>query len=90
LSDALLLSYLKYAHSQALRGYVPSAYPGKITLFRASQSVEANPDNLISSWKSLANGNFEVFYFNATHNIISAEYAKEVAQQLAECLSRAF
>jgi len=90
LSDALLLSYLKYAHSQALRGYVPSVYPGKITLFRASQSMDANPDNLISSWKSLANGNFEVFYFNATHNIISAEYAKEVAQQLAECLSKAF
>ena len=90
LSDALLLSYLRFAHSGALRAYVPTAYRGKVTLFRASQSLNANPDDSPLSWKTLANGSFDVFYFDATHNILSAKYAKEVAQQLAECLSDAF
>jgi len=89
LPDALLLSYLKFTHSQALSKYVPTVYPGKVSLFRASQSLDLNPDDSILSWKTLVNDNLDVFYFNATHNIVSAEYAKEVAQQLIECLSKA-
>ncbi len=90
LHDTLLLSYLKFSHSQALSKYVPTLYPGKVTLFRASQSLEANPDDSVLSWKALVNGNFDVFYFDATHNIVDAEYAKEVSQQLTECLSKSF
>lgn len=90
LPDDLLLSYLKFAHSQGMHSYIPNFYPGKVTLFRASESLDANPDDSQLSWKTLTDGNFEVFYFNATHNIINAEYAKEVAGQLMECLSRSF
>jgi hypothetical protein len=48
-----------------------------------------SPDNSPWGWESVTDGQFDVFHFNASHNIISAEYAKEVAQRLNDCLVRA-
>jgi len=90
LPDTLLLSYLKFVHSQAVHKYVPSPYPGKVILFRASQSVSLNEDDSVLSWKSLTNGNIDIFHFEATHNITDREYANKIAWQLMECLSRSF
>jgi hypothetical protein len=89
LPDPLLLRYLRVSHSKALQSYTPAVYPGKITLFRASQSLNANTDDSPLGWKAFAGGGFEVYHFAATHNIMNAEYAIEIAEKLNECLAAA-
>lgn len=89
LPDNLLLDYLRKSHTQALNSYFPQWYSGQITLFRASETLSAEPEDALLGWKSLAGGGFEVFHFNATHNLLGPEFSKEVAAQLIACLDRA-
>ncbi len=89
LPDNLLLNYLRKSHTQALLLYSPQWYPGRITLFRASETLSQETDDTPFGWHSLAGGGLEVFHFNATHNLLSTEYAKEVAHQLLACIDQA-
>jgi acyl carrier protein len=89
LPDILLLQYLRYKHSEALRYYVPSRYPGKITLFRASESLEENPDDSPMGWMPLAADGVDIYHIDASHNIVNYEYAREIAFKLTECLDAA-
>lgn len=89
LPDNLLLNYLRKSHTQALLAYSPQWYSGQITLFRASETLSQEPDNLPNGWALLAGGGLEAFHFNATHDLLHAEYAEEVATQLIACLDRA-
>jgi hypothetical protein len=77
------------AHIWAVRDYVPTSYPGRITLFRASESLNANHEDSSTGWESLAGGKLDVFDFNATHELVNAEYAMEVAHKLTECMHKA-
>lgn len=86
LPDRLLLLYLQESHTKALQNYVPGLYSGKITLFRASQTLKANPPDSPLGWGPLTTGGLEVYLFDSTHRIVDAEYAEEVAQKLNECL----
>lgn len=90
LPDPLLLQYLRYKHSEALRYYVPSRYLGKVTLFRASETLDENPDDDPMGWMPLAAGGVDIHHFDASHNIVNNEYAKEIASKLTECLSAAY
>ena len=90
LPDSLLLRYLRESHSQALYNYIPTTYPGKIILFRATQSLEKNLISSSMDWKTLASGGLDVYLFEATHNLVDAEYSKEVAERLNLCLLEAF
>lgn len=87
--DNLLLRYLRKSHTRAISQYVPTRYPGKITVFRSSASLPSNPDDASEGWKFLAGGGMETYHFNATHNIVGPQYAKEVALKLNECLVKA-
>lgn len=88
LPDGILLPYLRFQHSAALTNYVPAVYPGKVTLFRATQTLIRNPDDSPMGWKPLAGGGLDVYHFDAPHEIVSARYAPEVAAQLQECLKQ--
>lgn len=88
LPDSLLLLYLRTAHSKALYEYYPQPYPGRVILFRSSETEKKYSDDAPSSWKTLAPGGLEIIRFNATHNIVNKEYAEEVARKLQECLVR--
>jgi len=90
LPDFLLLHYLRESHSQALYRYIPKSYPGAITLFRATQSLEKRLLNPSLDWKTLAGGGLDVYLFDATHNLVDAIYSKEVAERLNLCLQEAF
>ncbi|MCC6299800.1 MAG: amino acid adenylation domain-containing protein [Anaerolineales bacterium] len=87
--DPLLLRYLRKSHTRAISQYVPLQYPGKIVMFRSSVSLSSNPDDASEGWRFLAGGGVETFHFKATHNIVDAEYAEEVALKLDECLVKA-
>ena len=86
LPDALLLQYLRATHAMALRNYVPTLYPGKITFFHASESQKTNPIDSSMGWGRLAGGGLEVHYFETPHTMIQPEYAEQIARKLNECL----
>jgi aspartate racemase len=87
LPDPLLLRFLRVAHSKALNQYIPTRYPGTITIFRASESVDLNSADSPMGWGTLANEGVDIHIFDATHNIVDSEYAEEVANQLNTRLS---
>ena len=89
LPDRLLLNYLRKSHTQALHAYSPQWYPGRVTLFRASETLSTEPEDPSIGWQSLAGGGIEVFHFNATHNLFHPKFAAEVAAQLNVCLAQA-
>lgn len=89
LPDRLLLNYLKKSHTQALHTYSPQWYPGRITLFRASETAAAEPEDSLNKWESISGGGMDVYHFNATHDLFHPKFASEVAAQLIDCLTRA-
>lgn len=89
LPNRILLRYLRKRHREALVNYVPVVYPGKITLFRASESLATNPDDSLLGWGPLAAGGIDIHHFEASHAIVYGECAKEVAETLNECLKKA-
>jgi aspartate racemase len=74
----------------ALDRYVPKAYPGRITLFRATKQPAAfNPDRELG-WSRFAEGGVEVYDVPGHHGAIVYEPRIGIlARQLAECLERA-
>jgi thioesterase domain-containing protein len=84
LPDNLLLQYLRTTHAMALRNYVPTLYPGKITLFHAIESQKTNPIDSPMGWARLAGGGLEVHYFDTPHTMIQPEYAEQIALKLNE------
>ncbi|MEW6084384.1 MAG: amino acid adenylation domain-containing protein [Chloroflexota bacterium] len=89
LPDKLLLNYLRKSHTQALHAYSPQWYPGRVTLFRASETLSSEPEDPSVGWHSLAGGGIDVYHFNATHNLLHPQFAPEVASRLIECLTQA-
>ena len=86
LPDALLLRYMRLNHRMALRNYVPTRYPGKVTLFRATESLESDSIESPMGWAPLSGGGLDVHYFDTPHEMIKAEYAEPIARKLNECL----
>jgi hypothetical protein len=90
LPDLLLHRYLRKTHSQALANYVPVPYPGKVTIFRAYQSLSTDPDDSPLGWQPLTEGGLDVHYFDTSHlDMMSAENSQEIAAKLNECLVKA-
>jgi thioesterase domain-containing protein/acyl carrier protein len=75
---------------KALDRYVPKAYPGRITLFRATkQPADFNPDRELG-WSRFAEGGVEVYDVPGHHGAIVYEPRVGIlARQLTECLERA-
>jgi aspartate racemase len=86
LPDQLLFLYILKNHTKALTNYAPTLYPGKVTLFRATESLDTNPVDSPLGWEPIAGGGLEVHYFNATHNLVDTEYAEAVSKKLNECI----
>jgi thioesterase domain-containing protein/acyl carrier protein len=75
---------------EALDRYVPKAYPGRITLFRATkQPADFNADRELG-WSRFAEGGVEVYDVPGYHGAIVYEPRIGIlARQLAECLEHA-
>jgi hypothetical protein len=74
---------------KAVLNYVPEVYPGRITIFRASQSLAKNPIDDPMGWGPLAAGGVDWFIIESTHRIIDPEFAQQVGSKLNECLAKA-
>lgn len=89
LPDQLLIRYLRLNHRAALRNYVPAVYPGRVTLFRARESIASDPLDSPMGWGPLAGGGLDVHYFDTPHEMIKPEYAAMIANKLNECIRAA-
>jgi aspartate racemase len=89
LPDQLLIQYLRLNHRLALRNYVPTLYPGRITVFRANESLQSDPTDSPMGWAPLAAAGLEVHYFDTSHEMIKPEYGELVACKLNDCISAA-
>lgn len=92
LEGALLRSYarIEAANRAAFERYVPQVYPGRVTLFRASQQPRAKHNNRSLGWEGLARDGVEVYDVPGYHfSIIVEPRVRVLAEQLTECLERA-
>jgi thioesterase domain-containing protein len=86
----LLNSKIARANQQALANYIPSVYPGKITLFRAKIKHLQNYFNPDLAWSQLALGGVELHEIPGNHNsfLLKKENSQVFAQMLKECLEK--
>jgi hypothetical protein len=71
---------------KAVTNYVPRVYPGKITLFRASENLDTNPVDDPMGWGPLARGGVDEFVIDAAHRLLDEPYVVDVVKQLRICL----
>ena len=85
------LKDVKAACRQAAFRYVPQPYPGRVTLFRASdralRGVEEDPQ---AGWGEWGGGGVEIHTIPGTHMSMMAEpHVRLLALEVQECLERA-
>jgi thioesterase domain-containing protein/acyl carrier protein len=69
---------------QAMLRYVPRAYSGRITLFRAADGVSHTPQDSTSGWERFAAGGLEIHNTPGTHyGIVRPPHVKVLAKQLS-------
>jgi thioesterase domain-containing protein len=80
--------YLQEANLKAVFNYVPQQYPGRILLFRASESLPRNPLDDPMGWGPLAAEGVEQYVVHGTHRIVDEPYVIEVAARLQQALDK--
>jgi amino acid adenylation domain-containing protein len=81
---------VREANIQAFQSYRPQTYPGRITLFLASESPVRSSLDRRMGWRELAVGGLEVCEVAGDHyNMISEPNAKGLAEKLWDCLQKA-
>ncbi len=89
LPNHLLLQYLREAHIKAVMNYVPGIYPGKITIFRARESLKDNPVDSLMGWGPLAGQGLELVVFEGSHaDVYNPDHADKIAEMLRQCLDQ--
>ncbi|MDZ8055525.1 MAG: alpha/beta fold hydrolase [Aulosira sp. ZfuVER01] len=89
LPDLRLLE-VALANNKAGKSYVPSIYPGQVTLFRASQQNVGLDVDLELGWGKLAAGGVELHHVPGTHaSHIQEPNIQVLAKKFQACLNRA-
>ena len=75
---------------KAGRNYVPRVYPGKVTLFRASnQPLGIYPDPTLG-WEALVAGDLEIHEVPGHHgSLVKEPYVPVLAKELEHCIESA-
>ena len=81
--------YLSEANLKAVFNYVPEPYPGRILLFRASETLPTNPVDDPMGWGPLAEQGVDLYVVHGTHRIVDEPYVIEVAAHLQQALDNA-
>ncbi|MEZ4593251.1 MAG: SDR family NAD(P)-dependent oxidoreductase [Chloroflexota bacterium] len=89
LPQSLISPFLWQAHIDLLNQYRPKPYPGRVTLFRSSETEQFNPSNQGAGWARYAAGGLEVKIIHGTHNLVKEPYVGELAQLLQASLTAA-
>ena len=75
------------ANNQAARSYVPPAYPGQVTLFRATDKSAGFGNDPDMGWSKLATGGVKIYEISGSHwGIVEEPQVKGLAEKLKLCL----
>ena len=83
--------YIREAIGQATKNYTPQSYKGPITLFRATNTLQAYLEEIQGTqqrWDGLALGGIEVYDIAGAHNLEQEPYVGMLAEKLKHCLYR--
>jgi len=85
-TKSLLQKLRQYkAHTIAARSYVPTPYPGKVTLFRPLESANDKRHELLLGWDRLAQ--VELHKVPGSHfSVVKEPHVRTLARELRECL----
>ncbi|MDZ8055524.1 MAG: AMP-binding protein [Aulosira sp. ZfuVER01] len=86
----LRLLQVALANNKAGKSYVPSIYPGQVTLFRASQQNVGLDVDLKLGWGKLAAGGVELHHVPGAHaSLIQEPNVQVLAEKFQVCLDKA-
>ncbi|MEM9163053.1 MAG: alpha/beta fold hydrolase [Cyanobacteria bacterium P01_F01_bin.4] len=81
---------IEAADHQAASNYVPQAYPGKVTLFRAITRPTKVPYEPNLGWAELANGGLDIQEVFGDHlSLILEPHVQPVSERLRDCIETA-
>ena len=70
---------------RAIRGYEPQIYPGRVVLFRATDSFQAHVksyEELQQAWSNMAEGGIEILNIPGEHNLEKEPFVGVLAEHL--------
>jgi amino acid adenylation domain-containing protein len=77
------------SHIQAAKTYIPQPYPGRVTLFRASEGAVADSQDLTLGWEELATEGVDLHWVPGDHHTMVVEpHVQVLAKQLRACLEQ--
>jgi len=85
-------TYVRETIRQALKSYTPQNYKGRITLFRATNTIQAYLEDLQQSqrgWVGLATEGLETYDIPGAHNLEKEPYVGILAEKLSACIHKA-
>ena len=75
------------SHQQAMFGYEPKDYQGRVLFFRPTERMKVNPPNMHLPWIDLVKGGIEIRQIGGNHITMNfGANAKAMAQHLKRCL----
>lgn len=87
----LLSFHLEEIYGAAYRSYEPKAYPGKMTLFRATERSSPRDTAPLLGWDEYQIGEIEIHHSPGQHGFMVREpHVRALAQQLRDCIDRAW
>lgn len=89
LPQSLISPFLWKSHIDLVNSYEIRPYPGRVTLFRASETEVGNPNGEGIGWSPLAQGGLDVHIIHGTHNIVKEPYVAELARMLKASIDKA-
>jgi thioesterase domain-containing protein len=89
LPQSLISPFLWKSHIDLVNNHEIKAYPGRVTLFRASETEVSNPNGPEIGWTPLAQGGLDVHIIHGTHNIVKEPYVAELARMLKLSIDKA-
>jgi len=92
LPPTLRPTYVRTAIENALSTYRPRVYDGPITLFRATESVQAHLESIYGSqrgWSALTTQDVSIYDIEGRHNLEEEPQVGQVAAILRQCLEKA-
>ena len=92
LPQSIRYTYVREVIRQAVKSYTPQSYQGRITLFRATNTIQAYVEDLQQSqrgWNGLATEGLETYDIDGAHNLEQEPYVGILAEKLSACIREA-
>jgi thioesterase domain-containing protein/acyl carrier protein len=89
LAQARRLVQILKSHTYAGKAYIPQPYPGRATLFRASEVAVADSEDLTLGWGELATQGVDVHWVPGNHQtMVRKPHVQVLAEHLRVCLDQ--